>query len=68
MNYQNDTARVAGILANIPQLKPPGPPSHGNLSSFQIFIFDILKKVVGTLDAGKMGLLLQEDIFTQEYK
>ena len=68
MNYQNETARVARIRANMPEFNVPTLPPTGKTFKFSTTYFDLLKKVVGTLDGGKMGLLLQEDIFTQEYR
>ena len=65
MYSKNDTIRVAEIVSKLPTISWP-PAEHGKKYKFTDELYEILKKIIETVDDGKMYKLLQEDTHTQE--
>ena len=64
MLSKSDTIWVAEIVSKFPTISWP-PAENGKKYKFTNSLYDTLKKIIETVNDGKMSKLLQEDTYTQ---
>ena len=64
MFSKSDTIQAAEIVSKFPTISWP-PAENGKKYKFTNSLYDTLKKIIETVNDGKMSKLLQEDTYTQ---